>query len=314
MMNKKWLVISILFIFLGMTVFALSSCSSGIFSVEYTTDEFELTEDFDSILIDVDTADVELALSEDDACHVVVYSHEKIKHSATVDDGKLKVSFSDEREWYDYLVFRTEETEITLYLPKTQYESLVIGTTTGDVDVASSFTFRTAEISLTTGDVEFLASVIGLVKISTTTGDIELSDMSAAAIDIGLTTGDTSLENVVCGGDIFVDIGTGDTCFTNVTCHNLTTDGTTGRVSLVNVIADGKMTLTRTTGDVTFDRSDASELYVDTGTGDVTGTFLTSKIFITNTTTGKIDVPETTVGGVCKINTTTGKIIINIAE
>ena len=74
------------------------------------------------------------------------------------------------------------------------------------------------------------------------------------------------------------------------------------------------MTLTRTTGDVTFDRSDASELYVDTSTGDVTGTFLTSKIFITNTTTGKIDVPETTEGGVCKINTTTGKIIIDIAE
>lgn len=318
-MNREWLVISVLLILLCTVVFTLSSCSSGgafseIFLAEYSEESLEITEDFDSIVIDVVTADIKLMVSDDDVCRLVAYSQEKIKYVANVTDGKLTVNVKDERAWYDHIAFVTETPKLTLYLPKAQYETLVIDATTGDVEVSSDFTFRTADISLTTGDVELLSTVTGLAKIKSTTGDIKLSDMSAASIDITLTTGDASLENVACEGDISLNIGSGETNFTNVTCHNFTTDGTTGSMSLVNVIAKGKMTLERTTADITFEHCDASELSVKTDTGDVTGTLLTKKIFIPRTTTGKINVPETTEGGVCKITTTTGKIIISIAD
>ena len=61
-----------------------------------------------------------------------------------------------------------------------------------------------------------------------------------------------------------------------------------------------------------FDGCDAAEITVKTGTGDVTGTLLSDKVFLTETGTGRIDVPKSTVGGRCEINTDTGDIKIDI--
>lgn len=319
MVNKKRLVFAALLIALCAIVFTLSACSagtgiSGIFTPSYTTEEFVITEDFDSVLINVITAEITLAASEDNSCRLVVYSQEKVNFGATVSDGKLTVTHSDERAWYERIAFITESPELTLYLPKAQYDTLVIDGTTGDVDVPKGFTFGTVDISLTTGDINLFSDVTGMIKTKATTGDITFKNISAASIDLELTTGDVALENIVCGGNISINIVTGETYLANVTCHNLTSDGTSGSMTLVNVIASGKITSERTTGDITFEQSDAAELEITTSTGDVTGTLLTPKIFITNATTGKIDVPETIEGGVCKITTTTGDIIIDIAE
>ena len=319
MTNKKCLVIATLLIALCAIVFTLSACSSGTgvfgkFTPSYTTEEFLITEDFDSVVIDATTADINLAASEDNACRLVVYSHKKIKYTPTVSESKLTVTLNDEREWYDHIAIIAEAPKITLYLPKAQYDTLVIDVTTGDVDVPMGFTFGTVDISLTTGDINLFSDVTGMIKTKATTGDITFKNISAASIYLELTTGDVALENIVCGGNISINIVTGETYLANVTCHNLTSDGTSGSMSLVNVIASGKITSERTTGDITFEQSDAAELEITTSTGDVTGTLLTSKIFITSTTTGRIDVPETTEGGVCKISTTTGDIIIDIAE
>ena len=61
-----------------------------------------------------------------------------------------------------------------------------------------------------------------------------------------------------------------------------------------------------------FKGSDAAELFVKTDTGDVTGSLLTDKIFITQTNTGDVDVPDTAAGGRCEIRTNTGDIEIKI--
>ena len=74
------------------------------------------------------------------------------------------------------------------------------------------------------------------------------------------------------------------------------------------------MDISLSTGDVNFNRSDALEIKVKVSTGDVTGNLLSPKIFYAETTTGKKDVPKTTVGGICEITTTTGDIIINMNE
>ena len=90
--------------------------------------------------------------------------------------------------------------------------------------------------------------------------------------------------------------------------------GDTGDVNMTNLIATRKITIERSTGDISFDRCDASELEVKTSTGDVIGTLLTEKVFITRSSSGKIDVPETITGGKCKVTTSTGDIKIKIAE
>ena len=49
-----------------------------------------------------------------------------------------------------------------------------------------------------------------------------------------------------------------------------------------------------------------------TGTGNVTGSLLTEKIFLTETGTGRVEVPQTATGGKCQIRTGTGDIRIKI--
>ena len=61
-----------------------------------------------------------------------------------------------------------------------------------------------------------------------------------------------------------------------------------------------------------FENSDAAQISVKTSTGDVTGTLLSEKVFITETSTGTIRVPKTITGGKCEITTSTGNIKIDI--
>jgi len=65
---------------------------------------------------------------------------------------------------------------------------------------------------------------------------------------------------------------------------------------------------------VEFTACDAGEIVIETDTGDVEGTLLSDKIFITETDTGRIDVPKTTTGGRCQITTDTGDIKIKIVN
>ena len=75
-----------------------------------------------------------------------------------------------------------------------------------------------------------------------------------------------------------------------------------------------QMSVTRSTGDVRFEGSDAAAIFVETNTGDVTGTLLSDKIFLPQSNTGEIEVPQTVSGGRCQIITSTGDIRLKIAR
>jgi tRNA pseudouridine55 synthase len=51
---------------------------------------------------------------------------------------------------------------------------------------------------------------------------------------------------------------------------------------------------------------------VKTDTGDVTGSLLTGKTFIPHSDTGKVVLPDSTLGGRCEITTDTGDIRITV--
>ena len=91
----------------------------------------------------------------------------------------------------------------------------------------------------------------------------------------------------------------------------------TGWTSYIGVIYLIKTTTEKfdikcTTGSVHFDHSDASDIKVKTTTGGVKGTLLSDKIFFTKSSTGSINVPKSTTGGTCDLETTTGSIKIDI--
>ncbi len=288
---------------------------SRLDTMKYETNTHEIIENFDSISINTNTADIIFLPSDDGSCRVVCYEEEKEKHSVNVKDGNLIIEHIDTRKWYDRIVIMSfTAPKITVYLPEGEYGSLCVEASTGDVDIPENFKFESIDIEVSSGDVKCLASVAGLVKIKTSTGDICLEKISAEEIDLTVTTGKITASSITCAGEMKTAVSTGKTDLDGVSCENFSSNGTTGDISLKNVIAAKNITVLRDTGDVRFENSDAENVVVRTSTGDVKGTLLSEKIFFVHTDTGKEEVPKTMNGGMCEINTNTGDIIIKISE
>lgn len=313
--TKIWLIIATFLVLFGCILFAgvmttLKWDFMELATVEYETNTYVVSEVFDSISINTDTADIVFSLSDDDKCRVECHEEENSNHSVTVEDGTLTIELIDERTGYIGLNF--DSPKITVYLPKTEYTTVLINGDTSDVEIPNDFMFKDVDISISTGDVDFCASASELIKIKTSTGDICVENLSVGTLDLKVSTGKVTVSGVTCEGDVTVGVSTGKAYLTDIVCKSVISSGSTGDIFLSNVIATEKFLIERSTGDVKLDGSDAIEIFVKTDTGDVTGTLLSEKIFITETDTGIISVPKTTSGEKCEIQTSTGDIRMDV--
>ena len=275
--TKIWLITATSLVALGCIMFSVAMTKihwdfTKLSTVKYETNTYEVTDDFNSISMLTDTADILFVQSDDKICKVVCYEMSDMKHTTTVQNDTLTINVTDEREWYDHIGITLGSPKITVYLPKTEYDSLAIKEDTGDIEVPKDFKF--------------------------------------GSIDISTSTGDITITGVTCEDDIVINVSTGKANLTDIKCKSFISDGSTGDISLKNVIATEKFSIERSTGDVKFDGCDATEIWVETDTGDVTGKLLSEKIFITQTSTGDVHVPKSTNGGKCEITTSTGDIHI----
>ena len=317
--SKAWLILSLCLIQIGAVLLigelALNQWDfSRLGSGKLETATVEIHEDFGSIVLRADTEDVRFLPAEDGACRVVFRVSEKLTPSASVENGTLTVQVLDTRKWYDrFSFFSTEAPSITVYLPREEYASLQVESSTGDVVLPRDFRFEEIDLSLSTGDVTCAASASGAIRIKTSTGDVLVEGASAGELSVSVSTGKVELRGVDCAGEVSVTVSTGSAKLTDIACRSLTSTGSTGKLTLQNVIAAETVTVHRSTGDVRLDGCDAAELSITTDTGDVTGTLLSEKVFLTKSDTGEIDVPRTVAGGKCEITTDTGDIEISIA-
>ena len=290
-----WIIIAVCCIALGTVISVVSLAKMGFDFKNLTTEkiisnEHNITENFSNIKIDVDTSDIEFVRSENNNCMVIAIDRENVKHTVAVKNNTLSISVEDNRKWYDYIGIHFGETSLTVHLPKDSYDSLSIKADTSDITVPKDFTFNTACIETDTGDVGFSANMLGLLDISTDTGHIGFGIIKAQ--------------------DIILESDTGDITFNSSECKNISIENDTGDVLFNNTIVTEKISVTTSTGDVNFDYSDAEEISICTNTGDVSGRLLSEKVFICDSGTGKIDVPDSTSGGRCEITTDTGDIEI----
>lgn len=295
---KKWLITAASLTALGFIILigamaALDFDFSKISTLKYETNTYEVNGDFDKISIDVNITDIVFAQSDDESCQVVCFEAEKVKHSVRCTNGTLTIGVTDNRKWYDYFGISFASPKMTIYLPKSEYASLLIDTDTSDINIPKSFSFNELEIESDTGNVDCMANVSDSIKIESDTGDIGISSVSSKC-------------------DIDIKTDTGSIKLTDVDCTNFSAESDTGNISLVNVIAEDGIYVESDTGNVKLKNSDASKLSIETDTGDVTGTLLSEKIFIAKSSTGRVKVPDTESGGKCEIRTATGNIKIDI--
>ena len=312
-----WLTAATVLVITGVIVFSAAMTACGwdfarLSPVKLETNTYEVTEAFRDISIDFDTTDILFVPSEDGKCRVICHEAENVKHSVNVRDDVLGISEIDGRKWYHHIGIAIGTPKVTVCLTEEAYGALTIEGHTGGVELPADFRFESIDVSASTGDVSCLSSASGTVKIKTSTGSISVENISADALDLSVTTGRVNVLNADCGGDMFVDVTTGKTSIIDTACRNFVSKGSTGAITLKNVIAVGKFSIERSTGNVQFDGCDAAEIFVRTDTGDVAGSLLTDKVFVTKTGTGRINVPDMTVGGRCEVTTSTGNIRLNI--
>ncbi len=210
--------------------------------------------------------------STDGKIRVVALTHKKVDCNVTTDGTTLLVDIEDTRNWFGRLG-EIHSPKVTVYLPAGEYLNLKIETTTGNTTIPADFSFSSISINGTTGKINCSASAKDSINITNTTGEVSIKDVRTNTLNVKISTGD---------------------------------------VKLTNVITSGKMSIEATTGNIKFDVCDGAEIYAKATTGSIQGSLLSSKIFLTDTKTGKVSVPHTTSGGVCDLSTTTGKINITI--
>lgn len=317
MENKILIFIAVALITTGAVIFVVVMSALGwdftkLGTVKYETNTYSATESFDSISINIDTADIRLLPSESSDCRVVVHENAKIKHEVSVVDGTLTVVTVDSRAWYDYISIGFSSQTVTVYLPEREYSKLFVRTSTGHVEVSSDFTFSALDVEVSTGDVTIASSVTGNAKIKASTGSITVDGATLGSLDITTTTGSITVEDVNVTGSLKTAASTGRTSLSNVGCKSLTSTAGTGNINLSDTVADESFSLETDTGSIRFDSCDAKEISAAASTGSITGTLLTDKTFVADSSTGTVDVPGGTAGGMCELSTDTGNIRISV--
>lgn len=287
---------------------------SKLSTVKYETNTHEINEKFKDISVKAVSADINFVTTSEDTISVICTEQEKLWHRVAVRDEALFIEAVDERKWYDHIGINFDNAEITVYLPAGEYGTLSVWTVTGDVIVPECFTFESVDAKISTGDFTLYSSVKDRLKLKTTTGDLLVQNISVGSADLSATTGNIAVYDLLCDGELKISISTGKTTLSKASCKGFVSNGTTGDISISDLIVSEKISVERNTGDIKLTRTDAAELSLKTTTGSIKGNLLTDKIFITNSSTGKVKVPKTTVGGVCEITTSTGNIKIEIAD
>ncbi len=242
-------------------------------TLTFVTNTYTVDESFSGISINGAECDIRLYPSEDGVCKVVCHESDKISHSVEVKEKTLTVERHDNRKWYEHIGVYWGGMEIALYLPQSEYDALYAKTLSGNIVIPEGFSFETAVVQSTSGNVSFSAEVNGNLKVKAVSGNVEMFNVTSQSISVETTSGEIDFSNVIAS--------------LNIHCKSVS-------------------------GDVVLQRCDADSLRLSSTSGNITGCLLTEKVFLTDTTSGKINVPRTTSGGQCEITTTSGNIDFDV--
>lgn len=244
-------------------------------TAEAVSETHEIEEPFTGLDIRTFSSDVRFAIADDGKTRVESTHDAQVRESTGVTDGILNVWQESTGSGVHFGIYYTVDDHITVYLPQSEYETLFVETTSGDINVSAPFAFERIKIDTGSGEVKCFAQCRENLSIETTSGDIDAG---------------------------------------SVTAHDVNLTSTSGEVELEDLIATGTLTVRTTSGDIEFDRCDAGTIDIDTTSGEVEGTLRSGKTFDISTMSGEVEVPANTPGaGLCRIGTTSGDVKLRVA-
>lgn len=276
------------------------------------TQTYEIRDKFHSLDIDGLSCNVTLAPSEDKTCRVVYSGEDVIFCTAEVENGSLKVKCTDDRKWYERLGISFRSSTVTIFLPGSSYDNLVITNASGDVAVQDDFLFRKAGVRAVSGSVAFFASVENELSLETVSGDLLLSGSSAGNISLKTVSGNLKCESAKAASFLSAKTTSGSISLSSSEFSSGELESISGSITLSLTRAKDELLARSTSGSIRLIGCDAGVLSLESVSGSVSGSLLSDKVFITESTSGKISVPASVSGGVCRVKTTSGSIDLSI--
>ena len=295
---------------------ALASVSFDFTAVNtenFTERYFEINEQITAFDIDAENFDVWLTESPDGKCYVTAPVSEYTTTQVDVKNGTLVIKRIDTRKWYEYISIVTinPELKILICVPSTEFKSLDLSTTSGDVDIPVEFMFETVDISTTSGDINSKAVVNTEAEFSSTSGSINIQNLNANKASVGSTSGNINIEvsepqkldvhstsgriymkKIKVTQEFEIESTSGDAELEFVVGMKMKRDSTSGDTKMMSVWMQELIDINATSGDIRLNGSDAVNFKVNTTSGSVSGSILTPKIFVTNTTSGNVNIRE----------------------
>jgi hypothetical protein len=272
---------------------------SNLFKDEETAERNLVINDaFSDIVIDCVRSKVVLLPSEDGVCRIEADESESCKLTAEVKNGVLNIEQKLRSKWnfsfigFNFSAFKPYK--LNVYLPESEYRDLSVNNVSGGAEAKSGLTFMNATLKTVSGGIRFNASVRSSASFESTSGGIEASGFECELLKADCTSGGIRISNVSCGT-------------ANIEC-------TSGGITLTSVVTSGEMEIETMSGGITFDRCDGGSIRAETVSGSIKGSLLSPKVFKADTVSGKIRVPADGDGGLCELETTSGRIEITIAE
>lgn len=312
-LKKKAIIAALIMIAVG---FAISIYAMGMMNfnlksintISFVTNTYTVDKAFSNISIDGAECIVRMLPSQDDSCKIVCYEGNRIYHSVTVHNDTLTIERHDNRKWYEHFGIYWGSMEIRIYLPESEFTSLYANSLSGDIVIPEGFSFETAKVQSISGNVNFCASVSKDLSVKTVSGELYVGEVAPDKLAVQSISGDITIENTQVQTDITLKAVSGDIELFRANGQSITADTTSGGIDFFDVTATRSIHIESVSGDIELNSCDADSLWIKSSSGDVSGILLTEKIFLTNTSSGEVDVPHTASGGRCEITTTSGDI------
>lgn len=302
-------------------------------TMDWQTNTYEIEEAFENIEIHGIETDVKLLPATDGVCKVVCTENDTIYNEIEVTENTLSIIRVDKSKKRVFMSVEFEQPETTVYLPEQVYVKLLIENSSGDIEIPEGFTFEEANVENTSGQIAFYADVKGSLSAKSSSGGVRVGENTIGSLSAVASSGAASVKSATVKEDVSVETSSGSILIEEVACAKLRVKNSSGSIHLSdvkaeelegenssgeircnNVMVAGDMKLSNTSGGMEIDGCDAANLKLTSSSGSIRGTLLTEKIFVADATSGSVDVPKTTSGGMCEVTTTSGSIKMSIVE
>ena len=240
-----WIVASLLLILVaGIILYSLA------IPCKLETHEYEITEDFNDIIITTDTADIQFILSENPDSFIVCEEEKNANHSVIVKDNRLQIEVIDNKKWYEHIGINISRPKITVCLGKSEYGNISLETDTGNILLNNIIATGKLATQTDTGNVQLDACDANEVFIKVDTGNVLLDDViTTGKLSIETDTGDVKF-NACDASDVVIETDTGNVTGSFLTNKVVFAESGTGKIDIPKVIADEKCEIITDTGNI----------------------------------------------------------------